>query len=186
MNSKELRERARQDLENGAVITTYKADRDRVLSLLNEALATELVCVLRYKRHYETARGIHAEIVAEEFLEHAAEEQAHADKLAKRIGQLNGEPNYDPDGLSSRSHTQYVECDDLAEMIRENLIAERIAIESYGDMIREIGDGDPTTRRLLESILADEEEHADDLSKLRTAYEPPKSESKGSAFQKAG
>jgi len=168
---KEMRKRAQQDMSQGAVTADYQANRERVIELLNEALATELVCVLRYKRHYETVRGIHAETVAAEFLEHANEEQAHADSLAGRIGMLNGEPNMNPDGLSARSHTQYVECDTLLEMIRENLIAERIAIESYGRMIREIGDGDPSSRRLLEGILENEEEHADDLARMLEVYQ---------------
>ena len=149
----ELRQRASQNLEDGAVIAAYPADRTRIIGLLNEALATELVCVLRYRRHYEAAKGIQAEIVAKEFLEHALEEQKHADDLASRISQLNGEPDYDPSNLAQRSQTQYVECDNLRDMIKENLIAERIVIETYGKMIREIGNDDPTTRRLLEDIL---------------------------------
>lgn len=169
---KEFRERARRELEKGAVIPGYRGDLERVVALLNEALATELVCVLRYRRHYEMARGIHAESVAGEFLEHAREEQEHADKIARRITQLNGAPNYDPGGLDERSRTEYVECKDLGEMIRENLIAERIVIEAYGAMVREIENDDPTTRRLFEEILQQEEQHADDLSRLLSAYEP--------------
>lgn len=168
----EIRNRAKQNIARGAVIPAYSANRERVLKLLNTALATEIVCVLRYKRHYEMARGIHAEIVADEFLEHAKQEQEHADNIARRITQLNGEPNYDPDGLTSRSQTQYVECTSLMEMIQENLIAERIVIESYGQMIREIGNDDPTTRRLFEHILQDEENHADELSRMLVAYQP--------------
>ena len=160
---KTLRERARQHIENGAVTQGYSADRDTVIKLLNEALATELVCVLRYKRHYFMANGIHAEAVATEFLQHANEEQGHADQLAGRIVQLGGAPNFSPDGLSTRSHAEYVEGDSLIDMIREDLVAERIAIDSYRDMIRYTGTDDPTTRRLLEGILAVEEEHADDL-----------------------
>jgi bacterioferritin len=163
---KTLRERARKHMERGAVTAGYKADRDTVLRLLNEALATEIVCVLRYKRHYYMANGIHAQSVAAEFLEHANEEQGHADQLAERIVQLGGEPNFSPDELSSRSHSEYVEGKDLADMIQEDLVAERIAIDSYSEMIRYIGDDDPTTRRLFEGILAVEEEHADDLMNL--------------------
>lgn len=163
---KTLRERARKHVEQGAVTDAYKADRKKVLELLNDSLATEIVCVLRYKRHYYMASGIHAQSVAAEFLEHAAEEQSHADLLAERIVQLGGEPDLDPDRLTSRSHAQYVAGKDLAQMIRENLIAERIAIDSYAEVIRYIGDDDPTTRRLLEGILAAEEEHAEDLISL--------------------
>jgi len=161
-----LRDRARQHIELGAVTEGYKADRETVLRLLNEALATEIVCVLRYKRHYYMADGIHAQSVAAEFLEHAAEEQAHADSLAQRIVQLGGEPNLDPDQLSRHSHAQYIEGTDLVDMIREDLVAERIAIDSYAEMVRYLGDDDPTTRRMLESILAAEEEHAEDLISL--------------------
>ncbi|MYZ43753.1 ferritin-like domain-containing protein [Schauerella aestuarii] len=159
-----IRQRARQSLEDGAVTDGYRGDRETVLKLLNEALATELVCVLRYKRHYFMATGLNAEPVAAEFLEHANEEQGHADTLAERIVQLGGEPNMSPKGLLERSHSEYVECNTLDEMIRENLVAERIAIDSYRQMIDYIGDKDPTTRRVLEEILAVEEEHADDLS----------------------
>jgi len=161
-----LRERARKHIEDGAVTPGYKADRETVIKLLNEALATELVCILRYKRHYFMASGINADAVAQEFLQHANEEQMHADQIAARIVQLKGEPNFNPDGLSSRSHAEYVEGRDLIDMIREDLVAERIAIDSYGEMIRYIGDKDPTTRRMLEGILAMEEEHADDLASL--------------------
>jgi len=163
-----LRERARKHVEQGAVTEGYRADRKRVLELLNEALATEIVCVLRYKRHYYMAAGIHAQSVADEFLEHAVEEQSHADLLAERIVQLGGEPDLHPDRLSARSHSQYVEGKDLPDMIRENLVAERIAIDSYAEMIRYLGSDDPTTRRMLEGILAAEEEHADDLLTLLT------------------
>ena len=163
---KELRRRARSHIEEGAVTEGYRADRDTVLRLLNEALATEIVCVLRYKRHYYTASGIHAQAVAEEFLEHAGEEQAHADLIAARIIQLGGEPDLNPEGLLSRSHSEYVEGKGLIEMIREDLVAERIAIDSYTEMIRYIGEDDTTTRRMLEGILATEEEHADDLRTL--------------------
>ena len=161
-----LRERARQHIEEGAVTSNYAADRETVIRLLNEALATELVCVLRYKRHYFMASGIHAEPVAAEFLEHANEEMAHADLLATRIVQLRGEPNFSPDGLTARSHAEYVEGTSLKDMIRENLIAERVAIESYREMIAYLGEHDTTTKRMLEGILASEEEHAEDLSSL--------------------
>lgn len=161
-----LRARARRHIEQGAVTDGYKADRETVLRLLNEALATELVCVLRYRRHHYMASGIHAQSVAEEFLEHSIEEQGHADSLAKRIVQLGGEPNFDPDQLTKRSHAQYVEGKDLSEMVRENLVAERIAIDSYAEMIRYLVEDDPTTRRMLEGILAAEEEHAEDLMTL--------------------
>jgi bacterioferritin len=163
---KELRRRARSHIEQGAVTAAYRGDRETVLRLLNEALATELVCVLRYKRHYYMASGIHAQAVSQEFLEHANEEQAHADLIAERITQLGGEPDLNPEGLLTRSHSEYVEGDDLVEMIKEDLVAERIAIDSYSEMIRYIADDDPTTRRMLEGILATEEEHAEDLRML--------------------
>lgn len=161
-----LRERARQHIENGAVTQGYTADRETVVKLLNEALATEIVCVLRYKRHHFMASGIHAESVAAEFLEHANEEQGHADSIAQRIVQLKGEPNFNPDGLLMRSHAEYVEGTTLTDMIKEDLVAERIAIDSYREMITYLGDDDPTSRRLMEEILAVEEEHADDLVNL--------------------
>jgi bacterioferritin len=163
---KELRRRARSHMEQGAVTEAYRADRDTVLRILNEALATEIVCVLRYKRHYYMASGIHAQAVADEFLEHAGEEQGHADLIAERITQLDGEPDLNPEGLLTRSHSEYVEGDGLVDMIKEDLVAERIAIDSYAEMIRYIGEDDPTTRRMLEGILATEEEHADDLRTL--------------------
>jgi bacterioferritin len=163
---KTLRERARQKIEEGPITSSYGADRERVIEVLNEALATEIVCVLRYKRHYYTARGIHSQTVAAEFLQHATEEQGHADQIALRITQLQGNPNFNPDGLTSRSHAQYDESDTIAEMLKEDLVAERIAIESYSEVIRWLGDNDVTTRRMLETILAVEEEHADDLLNL--------------------
>ncbi|MBL8373553.1 ferritin-like domain-containing protein [Accumulibacter sp.] len=163
---KTLRQRAREHIEDGAVTAGYAADRENVIETLNEALATELVCVLRYKRHYFMAAGIHAAPVAAEFLAHATEEMAHADLLAKRIIELGGEPNFSPDGLAARSHAEYVEGDSLASMITEDLIAERIAIESYREMIAYLGNRDPSTVRMLEEILASEEEHAEDLSSL--------------------
>ncbi|HEX6502674.1 MAG TPA: ferritin-like domain-containing protein [Terriglobales bacterium] len=162
----EIRRRARQHIEEGAVTEGYRADRETVIRLLNEALATEIVCVLRYKQHHYAASGIHAQSVAAEFLEHANEEQAHADMIAERITQLNGSPNFNPQGLTSRSHSEYVESPDLIEMIREDLVAERIAVESYGEIIRYLGDKDPTSRRVMEEILAKEEEHAEDLKTL--------------------
>ena len=163
---KTLRERARQHIENGAVTEGYRADRETVVKLLNEALATEIVCVLRYKRHYFMATGIHAEGVAAEFLEHANDEQGHADQIAQRIVQLQGEPNFNPEGLLMRSHAEYVEGTSLTDMIKEDLVAERIAIDSYREMINYFGTNDPTSRRMLEGILAVEEEHADDLVSL--------------------
>lgn len=163
---KTLRERARQHIEQGAVTEGYSADRETVIKVLNESLATEIVCVLRYKRHYFMASGIHAESVAAEFLQHATEEQGHADQIAQRIVQLGGEPNFNPEGLLSRSHAEYVEGDTLLDMIKEDLVAERIAIDSYREIIQYLGNDDPTTRRMMEGILAMEEEHADDLVSL--------------------
>lgn len=163
---KTLRERARRHIENGAVTEGYRADRETAVKILNEALATEIVCVLRYKRHYFMATGIHAEGVAAEFLEHANDEQGHADSIAQRIVQLQGEPDFNPEGLLMRSHAEYVEGTSLTDMIKEDLVAERIAIDSYREMINYFGNDDPTSRRLMESILAVEEEHADDLVSL--------------------
>jgi bacterioferritin len=162
----ELRRRAREHMEEGAVTSGYRADRNTVIRILNEVLATEIVCVLRYKRHYYMATGIHAQAVAEEFLQHAKEEQGHADIVAERITQLGGEPNLNPEGLSTRSHSQYVEGKSLLDMVREDLVAERIAVESYSDIIRYLGDDDPTTRIAMETIMAKEEEHADDMKKI--------------------
>ena len=163
---KELRRRAREHIAQGAVTSGYHADRDTVVRLLNEALATELVCTLRYKRHYFMAKGIHAESVAAEFLEHAQDEQQHADQIAARITQLGGAPDFSPEGLATRSHAEYVEGDSLEDMIREDLVAERIAIDSYREIIAYLGENDPTSRRVMEEILAKEEEHADDLANL--------------------
>jgi bacterioferritin len=163
---KTLRQRARQHIERGAVTEGYQADIPTAVRILNEALATEIVCVLRYKRHYFMASGIHAQSVRQEFLQHANEEQGHADQIAERITQLRGEPNFSPDGLASRSHSEYQEGKSLTDMIKEDLVAERVAIESYSEMIKYFGDKDPTTRRMLEEILAKEEEHADDLVTL--------------------
>ena len=161
-----IRKRAREHIEKGAVTQDYKADRQTVIKVLNEALATEIVCVLRYKRHYFMASGIHAKSIAAEFLEHANEEQEHADQIATRIVQLGGAPDLSPKGLASRSHSEYVEGDDIVEMLEEDLIAERIAIQTYREIVQYLGNDDPTTRRMMESILAMEEEHAEDLSTL--------------------
>lgn len=161
-----IRKRARKDIEKGAMTAGYSADRATVVKLLNHALATELVCVLRYKYHYYMASGINSQSVKAEFLQHANEEQAHADLIAERITQLDGKPNLSPDGLLTRSHSDYVEGDDLVDMIKENLVAERIAIDSYREIIDYIGTDDSTTRRMLEGILAMEEEHAEDMNTL--------------------
>ena len=163
---KTLRERARQHIEKGAVTEGYKADRKTVIKVLNEALATEIVCVLRYRRHYFMASGINADSVAAEFLQHSNDEQGHADQIAQRIVQLGGAPNLNPEGLLTRSHAEYVEGDTLTDMIKEDLVAERIAIDSYREIVQYLGNDDPTSRRLMETILAVEEEHADDLVSL--------------------
>jgi bacterioferritin len=164
-----IRKRAREHIERGAITAGYRADRQTVIRILNEALATEIVCVLRYKRHYFMASGIHAKSVAAEFLEHANEEQGHADRIAERITQLDGEPDFSPEGLLTRSHADYVEGEDLVDMIKEDLVAERIAIDSYRDIVQYLGGEDPTSRRMMEEILAMEEEHAEDLSTLLEA-----------------
>jgi bacterioferritin len=169
---KTLRQRAREHIERGAVTDGYKADRETVIKVLNEALATEIVCNLRYRRHYFMASGIDAQGAADEFLQHANEEQGHADEIAGRIVQLGGEPNFSPDGLLTRSHAEYTEGKSLAEMIKEDLVAERIAIDSYREMVRYLGNDDPTTRRMMEGILAVEEEHADDLVTLLEKMRP--------------
>ncbi|HTL48667.1 MAG TPA: ferritin-like domain-containing protein [Verrucomicrobiae bacterium] len=166
-----IRRRARQHIQDGAVTQAYHADRETILKLLNEALATEIVCVLRYKRHYFMAQGIHSQSVAAEFQEHAAEEQEHADQIAERIAQLGGEPDLNPEGLLSRSHSEYLEGRSLLDMVKEDLIAERIAIESYTAIVQFIADKDPTTRRIMEGILQKEEEHADDLAKILSALD---------------
>jgi bacterioferritin len=163
---KTLRERARKHIEDGAVTEGYSADRETAVKILNEALATEIVCVLRYRRHYFMASGIHAEGVAAEFLQHSNEEQGHADQIAARIVQLNGAPDFNPQGLLTKSHAEYVEGTTLLDMIQEDLVAERIAIDSYREMIQYFGNDDPTSRRMLEGILAVEEEHAEDLVSL--------------------
>lgn len=161
-----MRKRARQHIEQGAITPGYKGNRETVVRLLNEALATEIVCILRYKRHYFMASGINATSVAQEFLQHANEEQMHGDQIAQRIVQLGGEPNFSPEGLLTRSHAEYVECETLIDMIKEDLVAERIAIDSYREMIAYLGNDGPTSRRMMEGILAMEEEHADDLVSL--------------------
>ncbi|HEX4326596.1 MAG TPA: ferritin-like domain-containing protein [Burkholderiales bacterium] len=171
-NVKTLRERARQHIDEGAVTASYAADRETVLKLLNDSLATEIVCVLRYRRHYFMAKGLQAKSIADEFLAHSNEEQGHADLIADRIVQLGGEPNFSPDGLSSRSHAEYVEGNSLVDMIKEDLVAERIAIDSYREIVQYLGTKDSTTRRLMEGILAVEEEHADDMADLLVDLPP--------------
>lgn len=163
---KTLRERARKHIEEGAVTEGYTANRENVINILNEALATEIVCNLRYKSHYFRADGINASAAAQEFLEHADQEQQHADWLAERIVQLGGKPNFSPEGILSRSHAEFVEGESLREMIEEDLVAERIAIDSYREVARYLGDQDPTSRRIMEDILAQEEEHAEDMAGL--------------------
>ena len=157
-------EAARHSLDEGAVNPSYGPWREQIIKLLNDSLATELVCVLRYKRHHFTAQGLASPKIAEEFLVHANEEAGHADRLARRIVQLRGEPDFSPDSLSQRSHASYDDSTDLKSMIRANLVAERVAIEAYSQIIALIGEKDSTTRRLLEDILADEQEHADELN----------------------
>jgi bacterioferritin len=167
---RELRRRARTNIGRGAITESYRGDVGEVCSILNQALATEIVCVLRYKRHFYMAKGLNKDAVAAEFLQHANEEQGHADAIAERITQLGGEPDLNPEGLATRSHSQYVEGKDLVDMIKENLVAERIAIESYTEIVRYLGDKDPTSRRLMESILSVEEEHANDMLDLIETY----------------
>jgi len=167
-----IRRRAREKMSEGAVTGAYRADRDLVIEVLNEVLATEIVCVLRYKSHYFVASGIHAQPVAQEFLQHANEEQMHADWVAQRITQLRGVPNLDPQGLATRSHAEYHSGGSLEEMIQEDLVAERVAIETYSEIVRWLGDDDPTTRRIIEDILKMEEEHADDLANLLVSLQP--------------
>jgi bacterioferritin len=162
----ELRQRARQRVMEGAVTANYDLDPQQVIGMLQQALATELVCVLRYRRHYYVAKGIKARFAATEFKEHSDEEAGHADRIAERIVQLGGDPDFNPQGLLERSHAQYHAGKELGDMITEDLVAERIAIESYREMVQFIGERDPTTRRMLEGILAVEEEHADDLTDL--------------------
>ena len=186
----EIRRRARQHIEKGAVTPGYRGDLKTVLRVLNEALATELVCVLRYKRHHYMAKGIHSQSVAAEFLEHAGDEQGHADQIAERIIQLGGQPDFSPEGLLTRSHSEYVEGETLRDMIREDLVAERIAVESYSEIIRYLGDNDPTSRWIIEAILANEARHAEDMKTLLEAIgqeenqrEIPEAEGHGAAIQ---
>jgi len=168
----EIRRRAREHVEKGAVTAAYKGDVGTAIKLLNEALATEIVCTLRYRRHHYMAVGIHYQAIADEFMQHANEEQQHADLIAERIRQLGGAPDFNPDGLLTRSHAQYAEGNSLVDMIKEDLVAERIAIESYLEAIRFFGDDDPTSRRLMEKILEQEEEHADDMATLLETLDP--------------
>ena len=163
---KKIRERARKHIEEGAVTEGYKANREQVTKVLNDVLATEIVCVLRYKRHYYMAQGISSDSVKAEFLQHANEEQQHADWVAERITQIGGEPNFNPEGLATRSHSEYRPGDSLTDMIKENLVAERIAIESYSEIVRWLANDDPTSRVLIEQILKMEEEHANDMLDL--------------------
>lgn len=169
---KTIRERARREINEGAVTPDYGLDKDQVCKILNEALATEIVCTLRYKFHYFMASGIHKEGVAAEFLEHSKEEEAHADQIAERIKQLGGKPDMNPAIVAGRAHAEYVEGDSLVDMIKENLVAERIAIQTYREMVNYFGDKDPTSRVMMEGILAMEEEHADDMADLLFAVKP--------------
>lgn len=162
----DIRRRALEKMDDGAVTASYRADRAKVIDVLNEVLATETVCTLRYRSHYFMAKGIHSSGVEDEFLEHAQQEQEHADRVAKRITELGGRPDLDPEGLAGRSHARYGEGEALEDMIKEDLIAERIAIATYSEIVRWLGSDDPTTRRMMEEILATEEEHADDMAKL--------------------
>ena len=162
----EIRRRAMEKMDDGAVTASYRADPLKVIEVLNEVLATETVCTLRYRSHYFMAKGVHAPGIEDEFLEHANDEQGHADRVARRITELGGTPNLNPDGLATRSHVQYGSGDTLDQMIREDLIAERIAVATYSEIIRWIGNDDPTTRRMMEDLLATEEQHADDMAKL--------------------
>ncbi len=175
----EIRQRAVRKMEDGAVTESYKGDVNKTIEILNEALATEIVCVLRYMHHYFMATGVHAKSVADEFKEHADDEREHADSLAERIQQLGGKPNFDPKGLLERSISQYVEGETLAEMIREDLIAERMVIEVYQEMVRYFGANDPTTRTLVEELLRKEEEHASDLADLLYITNPETGKSEG-------
>ncbi len=175
----EIRRRAERRIEEGAVTESYRGDKDKTIEILNEALATEIVCVLRYMHHYFMATGVHGKSVADEFKEHADAEREHADRIAERIQQLGGKPDYNPKSLLERSASQYIEGETLADMIREDLIAERIVIEVYQKMIRHFGDNDPTTRVMIEEILSDEEEHASDLSDLLYIVNPESGETEG-------
>jgi bacterioferritin len=171
-----IRARAREHIERGPITESYGADRKRVIDVLNEVLATELVCVLRYKRHYYTATGINSGPVAAEFLEHANEEQQHADMVAHRIVQLGGDPDFSPEGLATRAHSEYDASSDLLQMVREDLVAERVAVASYPEIVRWLGDGDPTSRRVIEEILEKEEEHAEDMLTILERMNPDGSE----------
>ncbi len=175
----QLRENARRKIEDGAVTEAYRGDKDKTISILNEALATEIVCVLRYMHHYFMATGVHGKSVADEFKEHADAEREHADLIAQRIQQLGGKPDFNPRSLLERSVSQYIEGETLADMIREDLIAERIVIEVYTDMIRYFADNDPTTRLLMERMLKDEEEHASDLVDLLYIVDPSSGQTEG-------
>ncbi|HYY53630.1 MAG TPA: ferritin-like domain-containing protein [Myxococcales bacterium] len=180
---KELQRRAREHVEKGAVTPVYRGDVNTAIRLLNEALATEIVCTLRYRRHHYMAAGIHYPAVADEFMEHARQEQEHADRIAERIRQLGGAPDFNPEGLLTRSHAQYAEGNSLVDMIKEDLIAERIAIESYTEMIRYFGENDPTSRRLMEEVLEQEEEHADDMATLLETVDPREATSSGTGVR---
>jgi len=177
MDMQLIQRRAREHVMKGAVTPAYRGDVETAIRLLNEALATEIVCTLRYRRHHYMAAGIHYQAIADEFMEHANQEQQHADRIAERIRQLGGGPDFNPAGLLSRSHAQYAEGNSLVDMIKEDLIAERIAIESYLEMIRFFGENDPTSRRLMEEILQQEEEHADDMATLLETLDPRESTS---------
>lgn len=161
-----IKERARQHMDQAAVTGNYKADVKAVIKVLNDVLATELVCVLRYRRHYYMATGINAEGIKGEFLQHANDEQQHVDWVANRITQLNGHPNFNPEGLLTHSHSEYSEATDLVSMMKDDLFAERIATESYSEIVRWLGNDDPTARKIIEDILKVEEEHAEDLKSL--------------------
>jgi len=178
-NMNEIRQRAERRIEEGAVTESYRGNKDKTIEILNEALATEIVCVLRYMHHYFMATGVHGKSVANEFKEHADAEREHADRIAERIQQLGGKPDYNPKSLLERSASQYIEGETLADMIREDLIAERIVIEVYQKMVRHFGDNDPTTRVMVEEILADEEEHASDLADLLYIVNPESGETEG-------
>ncbi|HEY6912149.1 MAG TPA: ferritin-like domain-containing protein [Myxococcales bacterium] len=175
MDMQEIQRRAREHVMKGAVTPAYRGDVETAIRLLNEALATEIVCTLRYRRHHYMAAGIHYQAIADEFMEHANQEQQHADRIAERIRQLGGAPDFNPAGLLTRSHAQYAEGNSLVDMIKEDLIAERIAIESYLEMIRFFGENDPTSRRLMEEVLQQEEEHADDMATLLETLDPRES-----------
>src|SRR5256714_12351721 len=181
---KELQRRARGHVEKGVVTPAYRGDVETAGRLLNGALATEIVCTLRSRRPHYRAGGIHSQAVADEFMEHARQEQEHADRIAERIRQLGGAPDFNPEGLLTRSHAQYAEGSSLIDMIKEDLIAERIAIESYMEMIRYFGDNDPTSRRLMEDVLEQEEEHADDMATLLETLDPREEMSRGGAGMK--